>query len=327
MRGIELAPEHPVSTVVDHGVAAERAGFDTVFASGHYNNRDPFVVLDRIAARTERVRVGPGVANPYETHPVSLSSRVATLQETSDGRAVFGIGAGDRSTLANLGYEREQPLRRVLETMVVARSLWAGDRVSHDGVFSVDDAGLNYDVEGEIPVYVGAQGPHMIRMSAKHADGVLLNASHPLDVEWAADQIEIGLADRPAERGSFDVVAYASVSLAADEAAALEAARPPVAFIAAGAPREVLDRHGIDPTLTAEIGDLLGAGAYREAFTAVTESMIEAFCVAGTPATVIDRLLEISPFVDGFVVGSPLGPTLDEAIPLAGSVLDEVSRE
>ncbi|MFC6731542.1 5,10-methylenetetrahydromethanopterin reductase [Haladaptatus sp. DYSN1] len=319
MKGIELTPEHSVSTLAEYGERAEVAGFDTIFASAHYNNRDPFVALDRIGRATEEIRVGPGVVNPYETHPVSLASRVATLDEATGGRAVFGLGAGDRSTLTNLGYDRDRPLRRVLEAMKVSKQLWAGERVTHDGTFVARDAGLNYDV-GEIPVYVGAQGPHMLKMSAKHADGVLINASHPADIEWAAGQIAEGLEARPDDRGAFDAAAYASVSVAEDREAAREAARPPVAFIAGGAAPPVLERHGIDPEAAERIGERIGAGAFSEAFGAVTEEMIDAFCIAGTPDEVEKKVAAVLTHVDSIVLGSPLGPDVETAIDLAGAV-------
>ncbi len=322
MIGVELTPEHPVGRIGELGEHAEANGFDTVFCSSHYNNRDPFVALDRIAERTESVRLGPGVVNPYETHPVTLASRVASLDEASDGRAIYGIGAGDRSTLENLGFEHDRPLRRVLEAFKVARDLFAGERVDHDGTFRAADAGLNFEPSSEsIPVYVGAQGPHMIRMAAKHADGVLLNGSHPKDFAWAAEQVEAGLTERPDERGEFDFSAYASVSVAPDGETAREAARPPVAFITAGAAPPVLDRHGIDREKAAEIGEEISAGAFNAAFDAVTEEMIDAFCIAGTPETVEERIDAVMEYADSFVAGSPLGPDLETAIRLAGSAL------
>ncbi|WP_139136051.1 LLM class flavin-dependent oxidoreductase, partial [Haladaptatus sp. W1] len=73
MRGIELTPEEPISELVEHGKTAEDEGFDTLFASSHYNNRDPFTVLSRVADATEDIRLGPGVVNPYESHPVTLA--------------------------------------------------------------------------------------------------------------------------------------------------------------------------------------------------------------------------------------------------------------
>lgn len=322
MIGIELTPEHPVETVAELGERAEAAGFDTVFASCHYNNRDPFVALDRVARRTDAVRLGPGVANPYEVHPVTLASRVATLEEASGGRAVFGVGAGDRSTLENLGIERDRPLRRVLETFEVGRDLFAGERVDVDGTFVARHAGLNYDeAVGDVPVYVGAQGPHMIRMAAKRADGVLLNGSHPADFEWAAGRVEEGLAERPGDGGEFDFAAYASVSIAEDAEAARRAARPPVAFIAAGASPPVLDRHGVDRDRAAAIGERISAGAFEEAFGAVTDEMLEAFCIAGTPETVAEKVDSVLEYADSVVAGAPLGPDLETAIDLAGEVL------
>lgn len=320
-RAIELTPEHPPDRVAALAASAEGAGFDAAFASSHYFNRDPFVALSRMAAATDELAIGPGVVNPYETHPVKLAGSVATIDEVSDGRAVFGVGAGDRSTLSTLGVERDRPLRRVLETMRVARRLWDDETVTHDGTFAATDASLNLDPV-EIPVYVGAQGPHMLRMSAKHADGTLVNAAHPRDLAWAADRIEEGLAERPDDHGAFEALAFASVSVAESAEAAREAARPPVAFIAGGAADPVLERHGIDHEAAAAISEALERGDLHEAFGHVTPAMVEAFCIAGTTETVADRFAAALDHVDGVVVGSPLGPDLETAIELAADALD-----
>ncbi|WP_256393587.1 5,10-methylenetetrahydromethanopterin reductase [Natronoarchaeum rubrum] len=327
MHGIELTPEHPVAEIVEYAERAESEGFDAIFAASHYFNRDPFVTLDRIAAATDEIAVGPAAANPYDTHPVTLASRMATLQEVSDGRGIFGVGPGDKSTLSSLGVEQERPLRRVLESFKIAQDLWAGERVSIDGTFETSDAGLEYDVEGEIPVYVGAQGPHMLRMSAKHADGVLVNASHPDDFTWASDRIAEGLEERPDDRGEFDVAAYASVSVAEDADAAREIARQPVAFIAAGAAPPVLERHGLDAAAAEEIGDAIERGDFGAAFEAVTPAMIDALSVAGTPDDVAERIEDILEHADSFVAGTPLGPDLEKSISLVAAAIDRATRE
>lgn len=321
-RAIELTPEGPVAEVVDLAREAERRGFDALFASGHYFNRGQFVTLARIAAETDAIQLGPGVANPYETHPVTLASQVGTLDEVSDGRAIFGIGAGDRSTLHNLGIDRDRPLRRVLEAFTVARDLWAGTRVDHDGTFTARDAGLNHGPY-EIPVYVGAQGPHMLRMSAKHADGVLYNASHPADVAWAADRVAEGLDQRPDDRGAFTFLVFASVSVAEDADAAREAARPPVAFITAGAPSTVLERHDIDRGAAKRVGEAIERGDYGAAAGRVTAPMLDAFSVAGTPDDVARRFGEFGADADGVVAGSPLGPDRERAIALLADAFEQ----
>jgi 5,10-methylenetetrahydromethanopterin reductase len=324
MLGIELTPEHPLDRIADLGVRAADAGFDTAFVSSHFFNRDPFVACDRLARATD-IRVGPGVINPYETHPVTLASRVASLDEASGGRAVYGVGPGDPSALRSLGLDEERGLRSVLEAFSVARDLWAGETVDHDGTFEAGGAALKFEPpQGRsIPVYVGGEGPHMCRMAGKHADGLLFNGSHPDDLAWARDRIDEGAADRPDDRGAVDLAAYASVSVAEEASAARELAVQPVAFIAAGAAPPVLDRHGLDADRAERIGEQLSAGDFSAAFDAVTPAMVDAFCIAGTPETVAERMAAVLEHADSLVVGSPLGPELETAVELAGAAARE----
>jgi len=333
VNGVELTPDDPVGDLVDLAVAAEDAGFDAAFVSHHYNNRDQFAALSAMAAATDGVRLGPGIANPYETHPVTLASKVATIDEYSGGRGVFGVGPGDVSTLSNLGVERDRPLRRVLETFDVARDLWDGETVDHDGTFRASDAALNYtppsaagsrgvdDGAESIPVYVGAQGPDMTRMAAKHADGVLYNGAHPRDYEWASERVAEGREGRPDEYGPFDFAAYAPVSVAEDAGAARAVARYPVAFVVGDAPPPLLSRHDIDREAAAAVGEAVETGEFSAAADRVTDRMLQAFAVAGTPETVEDQIAAVLEHADSFVAASPLGPDPAEAISLLGAAL------
>ena len=328
MFGIELTPEHPIDRITDLGVQAEAAGYDTVFASSHYNNRDPFAALHRIGVETETVRLGPGVVNPFEIHPVTLASKVATVDEATGGRGVFGIGPGDPSTARNLGFDDDRGLRPVLEAFKTAQQLWNGERVDNDDTFVAADAGLNYEPPSgaDIPVYVGGEGPHMCRMAAKHADGLLFNGSHEADLAWAREQVDQGEADRPDHRGEFDLAAYASVSVAEEREAAREAARPPVAYITAGAAPPVLDRHDIDGETANEIGEKISAGEFSAAFKLVTPAMIDAFCMVGTVDSVADQMAAVTDHADSIVVSSPLGPELETAVELAAEAYEQATR-
>ncbi len=323
MRGVELTPDRPADEVADLAVRAEAAGFDTLFASCHYNNRDPFAALPLAPERTDDIRLGPGVANPYELHPVTLAAKTATIAELSGGRGVFGIGPGDPSTLRNLGLSEERGLRSVLEAFRAARRLWAGERLDHEGSFVAEGAGLNFEVPGEIPVYVGGEGPHMCRMAGKHADGLLYNGSHPADLSWARDRVKEGIADREDGdgEGPFDLAAYALVSVAEDGERAHEAARRPVAFVTSGSPPPVLQRHDIDPERAEAIGDAISAGRFGEADDLVTEGMVEAFAAAGTPEEVTARIEALTEHADSIVAGSPLGPD-EGALELAAEALE-----
>jgi 5,10-methylenetetrahydromethanopterin reductase len=320
--GVELVPDAPVDELITRAQAAETAGLEALFVSSHFDNRDPFVVAGMVLAATERIRVGPGVVNPYERHPVTMASQVATLSGLAPGRVHLGIGPGDPTVLGQLGLAEHRDLRSVLEAFEVARRLWAGETVDHEGRFQAADVQLNYAVAGEIPVYVGGEGPHMCRMAGKRADGLLFNGSHPVDLRWARDQFEIGREDRAAAAGDSHLYAYASVSVDTDAGAAREAARPPVAYITAGAPDPVLQRHDIDATAAAEIEAALAAGEHAAAFATVTPRMLDAFAIAGDPATVATQLSAATEHTDGVVLGAPLGPTPATAIDLLGELLD-----
>jgi 5,10-methylenetetrahydromethanopterin reductase len=311
MADIELVAEEPVDELVSLAGVAEDAGFDGVWVTDHYNNRNPFVSLTAIAAATERVQVGPGITNPYYAHPAYVANAVATLDEYSDGRARLGIGPGDPNTLAALEIERESPLYEVLDAVKLARALFAGETVTEEGL--AKDASLNYGVREDIPVYVGAQGPNMLRMASDHGDGILINASHPDDFDWSLEQI--GKTDAK-------IVAYTSFSVSEDREAAKKAARQPVAFVASASPPPVLKRHGVDAELAEEVGSHIERGEFSEAFGKVSDAMLDAFSVYGTPeecAERVDALYETG--VDTVVVGSPLGPEPADAIRVASELV------
>jgi 5,10-methylenetetrahydromethanopterin reductase len=303
MADIELVAEEPVDELVSLASIAEDEDFDGVWVTDHYNNRNPFVALTAIAAATEGVQIGPGITNPYYAHPAYTANAIATLNEYSDGRARLGVGPGDPNTLAALEIERESPLYEVLDAVKLTRSLLSGEKVTEDGL--VKEAKLNYDTES-VPVYVGAQGPNMLRMAADHSDGILINASHPDDFEWSLEQID---------ETDAEIVAYTSFSVSEDRDAAKKYARQPVAFVASASPPPVLKRHGVEAGLADEIGSHIESGEFSEAFGKVTEEMLDAFSVYGTPEECAERVDELyETGVDTVVVGSPLGPDPKEAI-------------
>jgi 5,10-methylenetetrahydromethanopterin reductase len=150
-------------------------------------------------------------------------------------------------------------------------------------------------------------------MAADHSDGILINASHPDDFEWSLEQID---------ETDAEIVAYTSFSVSEDREAAKGSARQPVAFIASASPPPVLERHGVDAGLADEIGGHIERGEFSEAFGKVSDTMLDAFSVYGTPeecADRVDALYETG--VDTVVVGSPLGPEPADALRVASEIV------
>src|SRR4051812_5306691 len=97
-------------TVAFQAERAEAAGYDGLtFVDSQNLVGDPFVGVALAAAATERLRFATGVTNAFTRHPAALATVAATVQETSGGRFVLGIGRGD-TALFHLG-KPPQPIK------------------------------------------------------------------------------------------------------------------------------------------------------------------------------------------------------------------------
>ena len=316
--GIEFVPREPYWKMIYYTIQAEKRGFDYLWITDHFNNRNVYVTLTAAAVYTEKMKLGPGVTNPYLINPVMTAQAVASLNEIAPGRVVLGIGAGDKTTLDCAGVEMKKPLTAVRETIEIVRRMMEGESVTFEGkVFKAKGAKFLFKPRGRIPVYVGAQGPKMLEMAGKIGEGVLINACHPKDVGYAVDCAKKGIKEAGKKMTDVDIAAYTSFSVHEDLEKASKAAIPVVAYIVAGSPSIILERHGIDLKKAEEIREALKAAQWGQAFGSVSSEMIKAFSVCGTPDMCIDRINQLlKSGISQFVVGSPTGPNVRKSIDL-----------
>ena len=172
-----------VADAVTTARAAEDAGFDGIWTWDHLAGRvhgashvlECWTLLTTIAARTERVAIGPMVLNVANRDPGLLAVMASTLQEASGGRLLLGVGAGGGSGTPYadeqraLGHTvpgdatRRAHVERAIETI---RDVWTG----RDGFLRPDPAP---------PIVVGGFGPNMAELAGRLADGFNTPASHP----------------------------------------------------------------------------------------------------------------------------------------------------
>ena len=318
--GVEFVPNSPIDEVLNWASTAEQKKFDYIWITDHFNNRNTYVTLTSIAMKTSSVRIGPGVTNPYLINPAWTASAVASVNEVSKGRAVLGIGAGDRTTLSYLGLEQKSPVSALAECVEIIRGLLKGEEVNVPGkIFNVTSARLNYGSDS-LPIYLGAQGPKMLRLAAKICDGVLVNASHPADISSAVKEVRSGLDEAGKSPSQFDIAAYTSFSVSADQVEAAKLARPVVAFIAAASPDALLERHGIPLERVQVIKEALAKGQFKEAFKSVNDELLDAFSITGTPAQCTEKISRIiKEGVSQLVIGSPIGVNKVKTLELIGS--------
>jgi 5,10-methylenetetrahydromethanopterin reductase len=318
--GVEFVPNTPYWKLTAYAMIAEKQGFNNLWVTDHFGNRNVYVALASAAMYTSKITFGTGVTNPWMVNPVITAQAIATLNELAPGRVVLGMGAGDKTTLEAVGVEMGKPMAAVKEAIEIFRKLTAGENVAYQGeVFKTVGAKFNFKIKNKIPVYVGAQGPKMLEMAGKIGDGILVNASHPSDIKFAVQMAGEGMKQAGRKPEDVDIAAYASFSVNEDPKKAVKAAAPVVAFIVAGSAPPVLEKHGINPTKADEIRSALKAGNFPAAIGAVTPAMIDAFSICGTPETCIAKIAELKKIGIGqFVCGSPIGTNVKQAIDLIG---------
>lgn len=313
--GIEFVPNQPLDEITKLVKLAEDVGFEYAWITDHYNNKNVYETLALLAANTETIKIGPGVTNPYVRSPAIAASAIATIDEISNGRATFGIGPGDKATFDALGIEWTKPVSTIKSAIADINTLLAGGKTEAGAALGGVKA-----VQEHIPIYMGAQGPKMLETAGLIADGVLINASNPKDYEAAMPMIKKGID--AAGGKEFDVGAYTATSIGADSEAAKNAAKIVVAFIAAGSPPQVIERHGLPEGFNEKMGGFLAKGDFGGAIGAVTEEALDAFSVCGTPDEFIPKIEALADMgVTQYIAGSPVGKNVEESIKLLGDVI------
>ena len=315
--GIEFVPSDPISKIAKLVKLAEDVGFEYVWITDHYNNKDVYQTLAILAEATETIKLGTGVTNPYVRSPAITAASIATLDELSEGRAICGMGPGDKATFDALGIEWTKPVSTIKDAIATMSTLMAGEKTA-----SGAQLGGVKTVQDKVPIYMGAQGPMMLKTAGEVSDGALINASNPKDFEAAVPLIEEGAKAGGKSLSDVDVAAYTCCSIDADSAKAVNAAKIVVAFIAAGSPPPVLARHGLPEGINEKLGGLIAEGNFGGAIGAVSDDLMEAFAVCGTPSEFVPKIEALKDMgVTQYVAGSPIGPDKEESIKLLGEVI------
>jgi coenzyme F420-dependent glucose-6-phosphate dehydrogenase len=172
--------------LADFAVAAEEAGFDSVFISDHFQpwrhdgGHAPAALpwLGAAGARTSRVAIGTSVLTPtFRYHPAVIAQAFATLGCLYPGRVILGVGSGESLNEVALGAtwpDGKERFARLREAVAMIRALWSGERVTIEGEHYVVDRATIYDKpDVPVPIYVGASGPATTRYAGRAADGFI----------------------------------------------------------------------------------------------------------------------------------------------------------
>ena len=188
---VQLGFTRPVTEIkeyLDLVDAAEEVDADIIgLGDGQDLWLELYTTLALTAANTKRARLGPTVTNPLTRHPAVTASAIATLHQYTEGRAYLGISTG-LSALRNIGMkaattdEMEAYIRAV-------QGLTAGETVDWKG----SKLKLSWKPK-RVPVFVGGQGPRVLGMAGRVADGAIVGGgvTSPEKVRQMQGYVEAG---------------------------------------------------------------------------------------------------------------------------------------
>ncbi len=192
-------------TAPDFAVALEQRGFESVWAPEHshiplsrrspfppggdlpkkyYDAMDPFVSLTAAAVATQRLKLGTGVALVVQRDPIQTAKLVASIDQVSGGRFLFGIGGGwnaeemaDHGTIDFKG--RFKLMRERIEAM---KAIWTQDRAAYHGELVGFDPLAAWPKpvqQPHPPVIIGGAFPYGARRAIAYGDGWVPHRSRP----------------------------------------------------------------------------------------------------------------------------------------------------
>jgi probable F420-dependent oxidoreductase len=225
-------------------LVAAVSGYESVGLEGIWTSQTfgaPFGPLSAAAAVSSRLKLGTGIALAFVRSPLETACNIMDLDLLSGGRSVLGLGSSAQSlTEGAFGMPYGKPLKHMREVIGLVRTIIARAHTGELGVLQGAYHTLDLrhfrtfapPVRSEIPVYMPAVFQNATEMSGEIADGLL---GHPLwNTQWIRDEampaLARGLAKAGRPRSAVDVNLQMWVVVNDDRQAAIEDARPTVAF-------------------------------------------------------------------------------------------------
>jgi len=283
--------------------AAEAAGYDAVFTAESWGS-DAYTPLAWWGAETERLRLGTSVVQLSARTPTATAMASLTLDHLSGGRHILGLGvSGPQVVEGWYGQPFAKPLARTREYVEIVRKvLERKEPVTSDGPhypmpYTGEGASglgkplksITHPLRADIPIWLGAEGPKNVALTAEIADGWLAIYYSPRLAPMYNKWLDEGFA-RPGARRTredFEIAATCQVVVTDDKAATLAAQKPIMALYIGGmgAPElnfhaQVYRRMGYDAVVE-EVTSLFRSGRKDEAAAVIPDEMVAETMIVG----------------------------------------------
>jgi alkanesulfonate monooxygenase SsuD/methylene tetrahydromethanopterin reductase-like flavin-dependent oxidoreductase (luciferase family) len=283
--GCFISPGKAINGAIERVKLAESLGYESVYVT-HIAGWESLTVLSAYASATREIRLGTGVVPIYSRTPVTMAQTAATIDALSGGRMTLGLGVSHRVVVENWHGQRiDHPVAEMREYVAIVRAILRGEDPPAGEKWHSAFRLVGLDPRPQLPIYVAALSPAMLRLAGEVADGVLLWLCCPdyiRDVvipEVAAGRERAGLTLE-----GFDVVPAVPAAVVADPTEAYTALRRDLLpYFSLPFYRAMLERSGFDAELAAF--DAAG-GQVEEMQAAISERFLEQLTAVGDEAAV-----------------------------------------
>jgi F420-dependent oxidoreductase-like protein len=323
--GTFISVGRSLETAMQRAAKAEHLGYESAYVT-HIAGRDSMAVLAAYATRTERIRLGTGVLPIYSRTPVATAQLAATIDELSGGRLVLGLGVSHRVTVENwYGQTIDKPVREMREYATTVRAILRGEAPPDNERFKTNFRFMGYSPRPDLPIYIAALSPAMLRLAGEIGDGVILWLCNPDYIE----QVVIPELTRGRERAGktldgFDVVAAVPSAITDEPGAARDKLRKDlIPYFSLPFYRAMLERSGFEQDIRG-YDEAMQRGDAEAASRAISDRFLETLTAIGDVADVrasiqrYQRAGATSPCI-GAVPQTDFDATLDGLASLAGA--------
>lgn len=212
--------------------ALEARGFESVWAPEHshipasrkspfpgggdlpqpyYDAMDPFVVLAAASSVTKTIKLGTGVLLVQQRDPIQTAKLVASIDQVSQGRFLFGIGGGwNRDEMENHGTDYKTRFQRVRESVEAMKEIWTKPQAEYHGeIVKFDPIVANpKPVQKPYPpIHVGGAFPQGARRAIRYGDGWIPTAGR-LDLAEALPKFHDMVREAGRDPASIEVTSF-----------------------------------------------------------------------------------------------------------------------
>jgi F420-dependent oxidoreductase-like protein len=282
--GTFISVGRSLEQAVERVQRAEALGYDSVYVT-HIAGRDSLTVLMAYAAATERIRLGTGVLPMYSRTPVATAQQAATIDEFSGGRVILGIGVSHQVTVERwYGSRIERPVAEMREYVTALRAMFEGRDVPQGNRFPTQFRFMGLQPRADLPIYVAALSPNMLRLAGEIADGVMLWLCNPEYVrQVVVPEVTAGRERAGKGMEGFDIVAAVPAAAAEDRDGAFQTMRGDlITYWSLPFYRAMIERSGFGAEIAAfDAG--MKAGDLDKAEEGMSDKFLEELTAIGSP--------------------------------------------